>query len=223
VQRAIEEAVPDLDKLNDLYKRHAQLKESLDKVHAGRERVISLVGDDEISDADAKRKLATLREREAKLQVELDQLNEQLRYSPDPAAIQKVAERAAKTFRQYSNAKLVAKTKHANRSLEDMSWEDKRALVEMVFGGMTADGDRMGVYVSKTEGVRTWRYAVRGHLIQVAGSSQDVDDPGHVFGAPEGQAELLTTDALVTKPGPWAPTPPRRCCRPCRSMRRAGG
>lgn len=220
VQKAIEEAVPDLDKLNDLRKRHTRITESLQKMDAARQRIIRLVGEDEISEAEAKKQLGAYRERQTKAQAELEQLNEHLAHVPNTEAIRLVAEKVSTTFRQYSNAKLVAQVQHANRSLDDMTWDDKRALVQMVFSGTTPDGDRMGVYIHRT-GDRTWRYVVKGHLIHAEGHSSG--DGLFGFGAPAGQAELLTKHASVTKPGPWAPTPLQRYSHPCRSTRRGGG
>ena len=51
-----------------------------------------------------------------------------------------------------------------------MSWDDKRTLAVMVFGGKNDDGSRMGIYIRPYEKenkkkFKTFRYALRGHLI----------------------------------------------------------
>ena len=45
-----------------------------------------------------------------------------------------------------------------------MTWDEKRALVEAVFGGQTPDGKRAGVYIQwQPTGKRpTWSYSIRG-------------------------------------------------------------
>src|SRR3954451_22531937 len=40
----------------------------------------------------------------------------------------------------------------ANHDLKGMRWEDKRALVEVVFAGKTPKGERMGIYVERIRG-----------------------------------------------------------------------
>jgi hypothetical protein len=50
-----------------------------------------------------------------------------------------------------------------------MSWEQKRMLVEDVFGGTTPDGRRMGIYVNPVDTGRhvkhrRWSYEIRGQI-----------------------------------------------------------
>jgi hypothetical protein len=79
------------------------------------------------------------------------------------------------TFKRYSVAAWCASVK---ADIDDMSFEDKRALVERVFDGTWDDNGvprRMGVFIEWTNerlpgtNRKAWRYRLRGKLIDVRG------------------------------------------------------
>lgn len=77
---------------------------------------------------------------------------------PNPDAIKRVA-LSAKKWVKMENA----------MDYHKMTWEEKRALVEQVFGGTTPDGGRMGVYIERlpAKGKRfNWRYSIRGQIVE---------------------------------------------------------
>ncbi len=52
-------------------------------------------------------------------------------------------------------------------NFEQMTWEDKRALIELVFNGTAPDGRPMGIYVSPINGQKNhrqkqWAFIIRG-------------------------------------------------------------
>jgi len=51
---------------------------------------------------------------------------------------------------------------------EDLTWKQKRELIEEVFNGTTADGNPMGVYIEAVPGQsdnirKQWRFKLRGN------------------------------------------------------------
>jgi hypothetical protein len=157
-------------------------------VQSGKKRVVKLVADGVVEDEEIREQMTELREREAKYQEQLQKINDQVEHLPSPAAIRSVSTGIVEHLRRQlfpakrnarkiplleKNGKLSAglwaKVGLADsaEALASMSWDDKRALIESVFAGLTPDGKRAGVYIQWIpEGKRAkWRYSIRG-LIQ---------------------------------------------------------
>jgi hypothetical protein len=85
-----------------------------------------------------------------------------------------------------------------------MTWEEKRALAELVFSGKTSDGKRMGVYIEWIDGQekkrrKQWKYTIRGHLIHEEGQipmSKSHLKACFTFGAALLQKALVSKSAL---------------------------
>jgi len=230
VQRAIEEAIPDSAQADEDKEQLNRLNADVVKIQKGRQQIINLILEGTLTEKEAAPQLDASKHRLDLLSDQCERLREALANVPSPEMIQAVAGRMSTVFkaRHVSIARLNATTRALNTELAEMTWEDQRALVEMVFGGITTDGYRMGVYVDRIEGQRKWRYAIRGNLIHEFGMAPSVPnyDPEHGYGYHSDgnrQKALLTKLSVVTTPGRWAPIRRRKCCRLCRSRRRGGG
>ncbi len=208
VKKAIEEATPNLDQVHQQREQVARLEVALAKTGKVRERILSSISRELISDADAESQLERLKQQEATQRTELDRLNDMLANVPTPESIQAVSKEVSGTFKRFkidaAKVRLNAKTRLANRCLEEMTWEEKRALAEMVFSGKRADGSRMGVYIAWIGGQekrrrKTWKYTISGHLIQRHGKipmKLHADEEHGDFCGPDKQDEL---NEIVTK------------------------
>lgn len=172
VQRAIEEATPNLDKIREFQRRQEHIEESLAKIRAGRDKILGLIVKGAITEEQAEKQLDELRQLEAKHQEEALRLHDSLANVPNPTAIKAVSERVAASFKKYRlpNAKLVARLRHVDRSFEEMTWEDKRALAETVFSGYTPDGRPNGVYIETIDGQshhrhKRWLFTLHGNVV----------------------------------------------------------
>ena len=171
-RRAVEAAIPNLKKVHESEERVAQLEEALVKLRNGRTKVIRFIGDQLIADEDAQSQLATMKREEIRLSDKLRDLQTFLEDRPSSEAIRSAAAIVSKKFgklRYMSDAKLrlVLKVGLVNDSTADMTWDEKRALVEAAFMGKDAEGRRMGVYVrwhKPNKNGRRWSYDLRGHL-----------------------------------------------------------
>ncbi|MBW3540722.1 MAG: recombinase family protein [Planctomycetes bacterium] len=207
VQKAIEEAIPDREKMAEYLQRKERLGSELAKIDAGRERILDLIEKDAITDEQAERRLKAMKQKEAKLLEDVAKLDETLDGTPTPAAIKDAADTVAAAFRAHTKARwrFYRKVKHINRCIEDMTWEEQRALVQAVFAGKTAEGDRMGVYVYAMPGEkRRWRYSICG-LLDAEGYfplSDSQKEAFFQFGAAQRQRELIGVS--------HSPSPPRR-------------
>jgi hypothetical protein len=195
VKKAIEEATPNHEKIVELRRRQEAIEKALGKIKSGRDRLLRLVVDEAITETHAAEQLKDLLRRETRLLEESERLADNLQHAPTPGNIEAVAHQIAKKFRQRASAKRRAIVHDANSNLAEMTWEEKRSLVEMVFSGKTPGGQRMGVYIEWLDDGKRWKYTICGHLISVEGClpmSKRHLATLFTFGAPEQQEALVT-------------------------------
>ena len=214
VARAMERATPDAVAVAAARQRLEAVAGEEAAVEASRQRVIKFIAKGTITEADADSQLEELKARGAALHAERGRLGASVADAPTPARIRGVADAVTKAFRRYTDARLVATVSDANRDLGGMAWDDKRALVEAVFGGTSPDGRRLGVYLSRGGKDSPWTFRVRGHLIDAVGTLGE-GDAGLVFGAPPKQRQLLANSA--------SSSPHRRTAQLSGSRRRLRG
>lgn len=169
VRSAVEEAIPNLERIKQTEKRLEEVEGSLSKVKTGRAKVLGLVSRLLVTDQQAEDQLAALAADEARLGAERLQLIEYVSNRPTPHAIEEVAQKLSSRFRcatypTKAAIRMVSKIRLANSQIEEMSWRDKRALLEAVFSGKTPEGRRMGVHISWDES-GNWRYKIEGRLL----------------------------------------------------------
>jgi DNA invertase Pin-like site-specific DNA recombinase len=203
VQRAVDAATPDLDRVRDAQDRRTRIGTELDKLRAGRDRLLRLIVDGKLTETQAAKQLDELGDREAKLTEESDRLLEHLLRAPTAAEVAAVARQLSdwvdEVGNRHTNYRRVAIIREINRAYDAMTFDEKRTLAQMVFGGKRLDGNRMGVYVAKPprQGrghARPWDYTLHGHLICKDGyipMSQKQLDAAFTFGVPPAQKELV--------------------------------
>lgn len=166
IERAIRSAVPECDKL---MKRRQVLEVDLSKLVKGRERILSLVVKDVLTDEQAESQLSALNQRESILRAEMDKLTAQLESIPDEEAIRCYVEKIGSTIFVYDDNLNEHPGGNDLGTFLQMTYADKRRLVETVFSKPLADGKPAGVYVSldPTPGrgrSRNWRFSIKGQL-----------------------------------------------------------
>jgi len=172
VQRAIEEATPTREKVEQGRKRIGRIAGELEKIETGRNRILGFIAKGTITDAQAEKQLDELSRKEQRLRDEWERLSERVDNEPTPESIRAVAKGVSAKFRERVDGKQNIKSRRANNAFDEMTWEEKRALAETVFSGKTADGRRMGVYVKRIDGQKKfgpkrWKYTILGHLIEI--------------------------------------------------------
>jgi DNA invertase Pin-like site-specific DNA recombinase len=148
--RAIKASIPDCDAAE---KRQARLQEDLVRLGRSRERVLKLVADGDVTMEHAKKQLADLKDREARLRDELGRLAAALADAPTATEIDHWWEWLA--------------TKH--RPFEEMDRHDQRLLIAAFLNTPLADGRPAGVYVEPPDDARThrpkaWAITIRGRF-----------------------------------------------------------
>ncbi len=153
MEKAIEKTIPNKGQL-DKYRRQAEHTEKqLQQISNGRDRILKLIAKDTITDAQAEKQLNEINVREGKLKNTLNQLNQQIAQQPDDGQIRQVS----RTVRRRLAVRYF--------DYHQMTYEDKRALLQLVFSGTLPNGKRMGVYCKWNEDGIT--FDIKGHLIEL--------------------------------------------------------
>ena len=169
VKRAIEAATPKDDRIKEAQMRLETVSNDLAKIEASRQRILGLVVNGTISETSSTAQLEKLKERETRLQAERARLEDELAHLPSSEAVKGVSKSIATRFRSYTNARAIAKGRHANEAFDEMTYQEKRELCQSVFNGTTAEGKRMGVWIRWNETGKKWSYDIEGHLISDSG------------------------------------------------------
>jgi DNA invertase Pin-like site-specific DNA recombinase len=178
VERAIEKAIPDLEKIREYQKQLERIEGELNKIKSGRERIIRLVANCSITERDATNQLNEMKQREISLQTKQQQIKDSLGNRPDPDKVKAVSKKISAQFNNYSlrlNTMRLNTIKRiaSNKPYSKMTYDEKRALVEMVFSSRTPEGKRMGVYIEFTD--KGWKFDIHGLLIDKQGLNPSTD------------------------------------------------
>lgn len=169
VERAIEKAIPSLEQIKEYQINFKHIECELNKIKLGRNKILRFIANDKITEKDAANQLDELKQREINLQTKQRQINEYLENHPYPDKVKAVSKNFSAQFRNYILQFNTIRRAVAHTPYKEMTYEDKRALLEMIFSSKTPDGKRMGVYVQWNE--NGWKLNIHGHLIDKQGLS----------------------------------------------------
>jgi hypothetical protein len=196
VAKAIGEATPNSEKIKEALQAKERLTSEMARAKEGLDRVLEYVLKGTISEHDATPKLTKQKEKIERLEIELSRVEDQLAHIPDENAVRQVSKKIAGRFRLFADSKRAMKISDANRAYEKMTWEEKRALCQMVFSGRAGHGTKLGVSVIwKTS--KKWKYRIEGHFIEAEGGplTASQKDGLFAFGSAHAQKDLVTKNA----------------------------
>ena len=127
-----------------------------------------------ISESEAETELDDVNEQITNQSAKLININSQLENRPTQKEIKLISKKVSSVFHKWklSSAIRAESARHANHSYEEMTWQDKRDLLEYVFSGLDKDGNRLGVYITFVDskgGPYKWEYKICGQLIEKEG------------------------------------------------------
>ena len=194
LEEALEKAIPDIEKQKELEEKRDRLQKQLDSVRKGRKRIVKLLSEGKLTeDEDVEGQLDASAKKVQELQRKIDEITvELLRASSISAKDVKRVAKSVSKYKRVSRAKVQA---NAARSLAKsdysrMTYEEKKALIEQVFSGITVDGMRCGIYVDVTnpEGNRrnkVFRFQIVGNLVDFVGTAPMDEGLGEFFVNPD--------------------------------------
>jgi hypothetical protein len=182
VERAIEAAVPNIQKVKELRDQQQQFESSVTLLDKEKKRVVKAIAKGTITDDEAKTELDELRKKSEEHRHKLQTINAHLDHLPSAELVRSASNEVAGRLQRAlfparrHNRKIgmidwspivMLKVSELDDYIGRMSWEDKRGLMELVFAGTIPDGRRAGVYVeflNDKNGKPKWRYSIRGHI-----------------------------------------------------------
>jgi site-specific DNA recombinase len=175
VERAIEQAVPDLNAARDLQERIRKLEGLIADERKGRDKVLALVNRGKATIDEASTLLDDSQKRIKGMEQKLTQLVVSAARVPSVAQVKEIARIVASKFKRVPKSVVRANAAIgvANSDYVNMTWEDKRELLKRVFGGQLPDGRRAGIYLewpAKNDG-KTVRFTIQG--LCLSGSLDD--------------------------------------------------
>lgn len=171
VQKAMDKAIPNREKLQELDEREARIQKQLASVTKRTDQLLDAIADNTVPRDVAKRKLDGFAEDEAKLNAQLVQLRSERASVPTPELVKLTADhfvaRLGKTLR-YTNAKKVIERQRL-LTPDALTFKEKRDLVKEAFQGVALDGKPAGVYIFAIDDQadhrhKRWRFEMLGNV-----------------------------------------------------------
>jgi DNA invertase Pin-like site-specific DNA recombinase len=169
IRRAVKDSLPACD---EALKRRDRLREELDSLQQGRNRVIDHIVAGTLTREQADAKLRLLHQRETLLRQELNRLDVQLANVPTEDELHCVVERIESAYgpliivRDRDNDDIYVGGNDVASFLA-MTPDDRQRLIEAVFAGVLVDGRPAGVYVTPNgtrQRSKKWDFTIRGQL-----------------------------------------------------------
>jgi site-specific DNA recombinase len=156
LERAVERALPQPGQAAGQRAEVSRLARGIGKCQKERSRLVKAVAEGVLSSEDVKDHKAKIDQREQALSGQRGRLLAALATAEEPEAVKA-------RVRTFADAGLRAASR-----FEAMTWEDQRALCQLVLGGHGPDGTKLGAYISRRpDGY--FSYELRGHLVEGSG------------------------------------------------------
>jgi flagellar biosynthesis chaperone FliJ len=176
IEQAVKDAIPDQKEIKQLKLRHRDFAKDLAKIEAKKNNIIRAIGNGTVTETDAKRVMQEYNDKINLLNSELAKINSRLEQLPQEAEINKKADFILSLKEKYF------KTLH---HLNDMPFEDRRALLQAIFENKKLNGKRLGVYLKRG---KNWTFTIKGALIDANGyvpkSSEERNYAKSIIGDP---------------------------------------
>ena len=140
-ERAIAESLPDEDLINDLEQQLKTNKKQLKLTIKELDKLVDIALAGTLEPETIKQKESALIQTKTMIQDEIEQIQDRLDFMPDSDAIKADAKKIQFELRQ----------KYSGQDrLEEMTFDDKKALLHWLFDGQDQDGKPYGIYINKT-------------------------------------------------------------------------
>jgi DNA invertase Pin-like site-specific DNA recombinase len=164
IEEAARKATPDLSEIESMQAELAEIEGQEDKATKERDNLVSMVAKGLLTEEEIEPQIGPIRERLASIQDRRSYLEAQLADQPDPEKIKK----KSKLARSVLVDALKNPGPKAQAKILEAPFERQREVMERAFAGRDREGNRLGVYVTKTEDPdHSFRLEIRAVLDQV--------------------------------------------------------
>ncbi|HPQ22265.1 MAG TPA: recombinase family protein, partial [Saprospiraceae bacterium] len=166
IEQATKAAIPNLKEMDELRREIEQAEKELQKIKKMKDNLIDSVENGELYGDDIKERMGKHRETEALLRSKIDLGKSKLKNIPSEDDIKRKSGILLRLMRN-----ILKRKKHLD---EEMTFDDKRKLLQYVFDGKDAHGKRCGVYIRKSDNGR-WLYTINGLFYDSTGIARKID------------------------------------------------
>lgn len=168
IERAVKDGTPDR---SQAMKRRDRVQVEIGKIVTARNRILTYVEKDTITDEQAEARLRDLKERESVLQIELDNLFAELADVPDADTVRSMALHVQEVCGGIWIEDEAGNTYAGGNDVQScimMNDADRKALIATALAGNLPNGKPAGVYLTPTGGEqygrKHFRYVIKGLL-----------------------------------------------------------
>lgn len=165
IEAAAKAAIPNLAELEELKEGIELAEKELVKIKKGKDRFIDGLAEGTIAKADIKEGMIRLKEREALLLAEIDIAKVKCATIPTKEEVKR---------KSTLLLRLMQGILRGQKHLKEMSFDNKRKLLQYAFAGKDADGKRFGVYLRKDPN-GSWLYMIKGAFVDSKGIRREID------------------------------------------------
>ena len=157
LEQAAKKAIPNLDEVKELQNEIVENEKELKKIKRAKAKLIEAIEEYGI-DPDINEQMVKHRGRQDLLKAENRSINAKLSDIPTEKDVTMKAELLKRMATSWAKGP---------EHLSEMTFKEKRALIETVFGGKDSEGKRFGVYLEKREDStkHQWMFTIKGNLI----------------------------------------------------------
>lgn len=207
IEQAAKNALPNIEEQDDLRQQIKQAEKELLRIKKMKNKLLDLAENGSLHDDEIKERMDKHRETEALFRSKVEIAIKKLENIPSEKNIKR---RSGILFRIMQG--ILKRKKHLE---EEMTFDDKRKLLQYAFGGKDADGKRCGVYIRKLDN-SLWSYMINGLFYDSTGNErkinisdmapkiygderiyEPVEDSGPIINSAE-EADALTTEARAS-------------------------
>jgi len=181
IEESIKRALPDLDKVKLLNHQMKTFKRELRTLVTQRGRLINAIADGAITNDDASNKIREIKDKESIICDNIMKIQAQLDWMPTEQQISTTSQLMQRTMESYFKC---------DAHKREMSFEDKRELLQNLFSGKTSDGKRAGIFITvEKSGRYSWHCEIKGslNLYNLRGylnkANLNIVDPDHPRGS----------------------------------------
>jgi DNA invertase Pin-like site-specific DNA recombinase len=164
IEQAAKDAIPNLAEIEELKIAIEQAEKELQNIQKAKNRIIDQVAEGHLSGPIVKERMDKLITVENQLTTDLDKFKLQVETMPSPEVIKRKSGLFLSLMRN-----ILKGQKH----LEEMSFDDKRKLLQYAFNGKDSEGRRLGVYIGKVE--EAFAYNIKGIFYDPKGNARVID------------------------------------------------
>jgi DNA invertase Pin-like site-specific DNA recombinase len=175
VRQAVEDAIPDKQKLDATRQQLERLVADQRQLEIKKGRVVRAIALGLIKDEEAAREMGELRRQGDAVTDQINKLKALLANTPTREQIEATAARLVDKFgRRHVDVKKLIEDRIREDQIrfdfDGMTWDEKKALLGMVFNGTTPEGQRLGIYVTRAVGqvrkrCQVWNLRILGRLV----------------------------------------------------------